>query len=100
MTFNEKNSGSTNKNEQNTETTNQQNTETTQTNQTPFTTQEWEGKRTKLQELYPDLSDEDLRYEEGKHHELYNRLQTRLGKTKDEVKSLIGGLSTDPNKNI
>jgi uncharacterized protein YjbJ (UPF0337 family) len=38
------------------------------------------------------LTDDDLQYEEGKDDELYGRLQTKLGKTKDEVVDWIRSL--------
>ena len=38
------------------------------------------------------LTDDDLRYEEGKDDELFGRLQTKLGKTKDEVVEWIRSL--------
>lgn len=39
----------------------------------------------KVKQEYGDLTDDDLRYEEGKDDELLGRLQTKLGKTRDEV---------------
>ena len=35
---------------------------------------------------------DDLQYEEGKDDEMYGRLQTKLGKTKDEVVEWIRSL--------
>lgn len=43
---------------------------------------EWKGKIKKSQ---ADLTDDDLRYEEGKDDEMLGRLQQKLGKTRDEV---------------
>ncbi len=37
-------------------------------------------------------TDDDLQYEDGKDDELYGRLQTKLGKTKDEVISWLRSL--------
>ena len=45
----------------------------------------WNELRGKAKQAHGDLTDDDLRYEEGKEDELYGRLQTKLGKTKDEV---------------
>ena len=42
----------------------------------------WKGK---VKQAYGDLTDDDLKYEEGKDDELLGRLQTKTGKTKDEV---------------
>lgn len=43
---------------------------------------EWKGK---LKQANASLTDDDLRYEEGKDDELLGRLQQKLGKTRDEV---------------
>lgn len=43
---------------------------------------EWKGK---VKEAHGNLTDDDLRYEEGKDDELLGRLQQKLGKTRDEV---------------
>jgi uncharacterized protein YjbJ (UPF0337 family) len=43
---------------------------------------EWKGK---IKQAHGDLTDDDLRYEEGKDDELLGRLQTKLGKGKDEL---------------
>jgi uncharacterized protein YjbJ (UPF0337 family) len=39
----------------------------------------------KIKQAHGDLTDDDLRYEEGKDDELYGRLQTKLGKSREEV---------------
>ena len=46
----------------------------------------------KLKQKYADLTDDDLKYEEGKDDELYGRLQQRLGKTKEDIKREIDNL--------
>ena len=43
---------------------------------------EWKGK---IKQSHADLTDDDLRYEEGKDDEMLGRLQQKLGKTRDEV---------------
>lgn len=43
---------------------------------------EWKGK---IKQAYGDLTDDDLKYEEGKDDELLGRLQTKLGKSRDEL---------------
>lgn len=45
----------------------------------------WNETKGKIKQAYADLSDDDLKYEEGKDDELVGRLQTKLGKTKDEI---------------
>ncbi len=46
----------------------------------------------KLKQKYADLTDDDLLFEEGKENELLGRLQKKLGKSMDDVKSEINGL--------
>lgn len=45
----------------------------------------WNELKGKAKQAHGDLTDDDLRYEEGKEDELLGRLQTKLGKTKDDV---------------
>ncbi|MFN2457872.1 MAG: CsbD family protein [Chitinophagaceae bacterium] len=52
----------------------------------------WNEIKGKIKQTHGDLTDDDLRYEEGKEDELYGRLQTKTGKTKDEVVSWIRSL--------
>lgn len=52
----------------------------------------WNEMKGKLKQKYADLTDDDLTYAEGKEDELYGRLQKKLGKTKDEIKSEINRL--------
>ena len=54
----------------------------------------WNVLKGKLKQEYADLTDNDLLYVEGKEDELRGRLQQSLGKTKDEVNSIIERLST------
>ena len=46
---------------------------------------DWNETKGKIKQAYGDLSDDDLKYEEGKDDELVGRLQKKVGKTKDEV---------------
>lgn len=46
----------------------------------------------KMKQAYGDLSDDDLKYEEGKDDEFLGKLQQKLGKTKDQVIDWIQGL--------
>lgn len=57
-----------------------------------FTQSEWNNKKAKLQQQFPELTEEDLKFEEGKHAELYERVQAKLDKTNFEVKSIIENL--------
>ena len=45
----------------------------------------WNEMKGKAKQAYANLTDDDLKYEEGKDDELLGRLQTKLGKTRDEV---------------
>ena len=45
----------------------------------------WNELKGKIKQQHADLTDNDLEYEDGKDDELYGRLQTKLGKTRDEV---------------
>jgi uncharacterized protein YjbJ (UPF0337 family) len=46
----------------------------------------WNTVKGKLKQAYGNLTDDDLKYEEGKDDELLGRLQKKTGKTKDELK--------------
>ena len=52
----------------------------------------WNEMKGKVKQEYGDLTDDDLKYEEGKDDELLGRLQTKLGKTRDEVVSWLKSL--------
>jgi uncharacterized protein YjbJ (UPF0337 family) len=45
----------------------------------------WNELKGKLKQSYADLTDDDLRYEEGKDDELLGRLQQKTGKTREEL---------------
>jgi uncharacterized protein YjbJ (UPF0337 family) len=49
----------------------------------------WNVVKGKLKQEYAVLTDDDLAYEEGKEDELLGRLQKKLGKTKEEIKSFF-----------
>ena len=46
----------------------------------------WNTVKGKLKQAYGDLTDDDLKYEEGKDDELLGRLQQKTGKTKDDLR--------------
>ncbi len=52
----------------------------------------WNELKGKAKQAHGDLTDDDVRWEEGKDDEFFGRLQTKLGKTKDEVVDWIRGL--------
>ena len=45
----------------------------------------WNELKGKIKQAHGDLTDDDLRYEEGKDDELIGRIQKKLGKTREEV---------------
>jgi uncharacterized protein YjbJ (UPF0337 family) len=45
----------------------------------------WNELKGKVKQAYADLTDDDLKYEEGKDDELYGRLQQKTGKTREGV---------------
>jgi uncharacterized protein YjbJ (UPF0337 family) len=49
----------------------------------------WNELKGKMKQVYGDLTDDDLKYEEGKDDEFIGRLQQKLGKTKDEIVNWI-----------
>jgi uncharacterized protein YjbJ (UPF0337 family) len=52
----------------------------------------WNTIKGKLKQKFSNLTDDDLLFEEGKEDEMIGRLQTKLGKTKEEVKRIISEL--------
>ena len=52
----------------------------------------WNEVKGKMKQAYADLTDDDLKREEGKDDEFVGRVQQKLGKTKDEVIKWIQGL--------
>jgi uncharacterized protein YjbJ (UPF0337 family) len=60
----------------------------------------WNMLKGKLKQQFADLTDNDLLYVEGKEDELHGRLQTRLGKSKDEVNDLIDRLTNTEREKV
>ena len=52
----------------------------------------WNEMKGKVKQAYADLTDDDLKYEEGKEDELYGRLQRKTGQTREEVIDWLKGL--------
>ncbi|MEO6948291.1 MAG: CsbD family protein [Ginsengibacter sp.] len=52
----------------------------------------WNETKGKMKQAYADLTDDDLKYEEGKDDEFVGKLQQKLGKTKDQVINWIQDL--------
>ena len=49
----------------------------------------WDQKKEKLKEKFPDITDEDLRNQEGKEQEMIEMLGYKLGKSKQELLNII-----------
>lgn len=49
----------------------------------------WNEVKGKLKQKYGQLTDDDLTFSEGKSDELIGRLQQKLGKTKEDIRSEI-----------
>lgn len=49
----------------------------------------WDKKKEKLKEKFPVITDEDLRYQEGKEREMIEMLGNKLGKSKLELINII-----------
>lgn len=49
----------------------------------------WKEVAGKLKQKFGQLTDNDLMFEEGKDEELLGRLEKKLGKSKEEIRSMI-----------
>jgi len=45
----------------------------------------WNKLKGKIKQAYGNLTDDDLRYEEGKDEELLGRIQQKTGKSREEI---------------
>jgi uncharacterized protein YjbJ (UPF0337 family) len=52
----------------------------------------WNQLKGKVKQKHANLTDDDLKYEDGKDEELYGRLQQKLGKTREEVVNWLNSL--------
>lgn len=53
----------------------------------------WEDVKRQMKQNYGELTEEDLRYDKGREHELLDRLQARMGKTRDEIKRMLSDMN-------
>ena len=53
---------------------------------------DWEQQKGKLKQKFATLTDNDLLFSEGKKEEMLGRLQTKLGKTKEELHKIISSI--------
>lgn len=52
----------------------------------------WSTKKVKLKLKYPELTKNDLNYNQGRENEMMSILSSKLGKTNQELLSIIIGL--------
>lgn len=52
----------------------------------------WNEIKGKIKQQYAELTEDDLKYDEGKDDELIGRIQKKIGKTKDQVIEWIQSL--------
>lgn len=52
----------------------------------------WGELKGKLKQKFANLTDDDLMFAEGKEEEMLGRIQTRLGKTNEEIRRIISEL--------
>jgi len=52
----------------------------------------WAEQKGKLKQKFAELTDDDLLYVEGKKDEMLGKLQIKLGKTKEELHTIISSL--------
>lgn len=61
--------------------------------ESPITSKaKWTELRSKLKSKFPTLTDTDLQYDEGKQNVMLDKLQVKLGKTKQELDSILKAL--------
>jgi uncharacterized protein YjbJ (UPF0337 family) len=53
----------------------------------------WHELKGKIRKQYGNLTDDDLEYQEGQEEEWYGRLSKKVGRTVDDVKGWIRGLT-------
>jgi hypothetical protein len=52
----------------------------------------WNSQKAKLQLLFSHLHEEDFRYDYGKKDVMLDQLQSKLGKSREELNALLLGL--------
>ncbi|MEI6754878.1 MAG: CsbD family protein [Paludibacter sp.] len=52
----------------------------------------WDQQKGKLKQKFATLTDNDLLFAAGKKEEMFGRLETKLGKTKEELHKIISSL--------
>jgi uncharacterized protein YjbJ (UPF0337 family) len=52
----------------------------------------WIDQKPKLMKKYPELTEKDLSFDEGKKEEMIGKLQVKLGKNKEELQKILESL--------
>lgn len=52
----------------------------------------WEAKKAKLKLKFPQITEEELNYDENRKNEMFTNLQLKLGRTVRELQDIIGTL--------
>jgi uncharacterized protein YjbJ (UPF0337 family) len=59
---------------------------------------DWNIMKGKLKQRWASLTDDDLRYSEGKQEELLGRIQKRTGETREAVEKAVKDLMNEKEK--
>lgn len=51
----------------------------------------WNEQKGKLKQAFASLTDDDLKFVEGKKDEMFGKLQKKLGKTREELNKILSG---------
>jgi len=52
----------------------------------------WENQKVKLKQKYAQITDSDLNFQPGKKDEMLEKMHIKLGKTKEQLYSIINAL--------
>jgi uncharacterized protein YjbJ (UPF0337 family) len=52
----------------------------------------WAEQKLALKKQFPTLTDADMMFEESKKEEMFAKIQTKVGKTKEEMQKIIAAL--------
>jgi uncharacterized protein YjbJ (UPF0337 family) len=58
----------------------------------PTSSKNWTEQKPLLKSKFPVLTDSDLQFKEGKKDEMMTSIQKKIGKTKEELQSIIAAL--------
>lgn len=55
----------------------------------------WEQIKARLQENYPQLTNEDLNYVEGYENEIFHNLEIKLGMSREQLVTILNSLNVE-----